>query len=291
MAYPVVRREELVPNVHLFEILAPAVARKALAGQFIVLRVDEAGERIPVTIADYNRDAGTITIIVMAVGTTTRKLATKQVGDTLPTFAGPLGNPTHIDHFGSVVCVGGGFGAATVYPVARAMREAGNRVTTIAGWRNAGLMFYLDKLRTVSDELIVCTDDGSYGRKGVVTQPLKEMIEAGNRPDLVIAIGPAIMMKFVSLTTQPFAVKTVVSLNPVMIDGTGMCGGCRVSVAGRSRFACVDGPEFDGHDVNWDLLFQRQRGYLDLEKQSLAAYSDSCNLLAAADRTSDTPRG
>ena len=290
--YPIVRREELVPNVHLFEVYAPAVARKALAGQFVVIRVDEEGERIPLTIADYDRERGTVTIIVMSVGTTTRKLATRGVGDELPTFAGPLGNPTHIERFGRVVCVGGGFGAATVYPVARAMMEAGNHVTTIAGWRNESLIFYLDKLRSVSDELIVCTDDGSYGRKGVVTTPLKEMLESEQRPDLVIAIGPAIMMKFVSLTTLPYSVKTVVSLNPVMIDGTGMCGGCRVQVDGRSRFACVDGPEFDAHQVNWDLLFQRQRGYTDLEKQSLAAFEHASKMKAAADTvTTGAPGG
>jgi len=256
----------------MLDIEAPAVARKALPGQFVVLRVDERGERIPVTVADYDRAAGTVTVVVMAVGTTTRKLAMLEEGDALPTFVGPLGNPTHVDKFGTVVCIGGGVGTAMTYPVARAMREAGNEVVTIAGWRNQGLIFWEDRLREVSDELIVCTDDGSCGRKGVVTNPLQEMLEAGRRVDLVIAIGPAIMMKFVSLTTKPHGVKTVVSLNPIMIDGTGMCGGCRVEVGGETKFACVDGPEFDGHLVDWDLLFQRQRSYLDQERQSLALF-------------------
>ena len=283
--YRIVRREDLVSNVYVFDVEAPQVARKALAGQFVVLRVDEQGERIPVTVADYDRLAGTVTIVFMVVGTTTRKLARLREGDALPTFVGPLGNPTHVEQFGSVVCVGGGVGTATIFPVARAMREAGNHVTTIAGWRTQELVFWEDRLREVSDELIVCTDDGSRGRKGVVTVPLKEMLEAGRRPDLVIAIGPAIMMKFVSLTTQPYGVKTVVSLNPIMIDGTGMCGGCRVEVGGETRFACVDGPEFDGHLVDWDLLFQRQRAYLEQERQSLALHEHACRIGEAVARS------
>ena len=276
--YKILHREVLVNNVYMYDVEAPAVARKALAGQFVVLRVDEQGERIPVTIADYDREAGTITIVFMAIGTTTRKLALMGEGDSLPTFAGPLGNPTHVEKFGRVVCIGGGVGSATIFPVARAMREAGNHVTTIAGWRNQSLIFWEDRLRSVSDELIICTDDGSVGRKGVVTEPLKQMLEAGDRPDHVIAIGPAIMMKFVGLTTKAAGVPTVVSLNPIMIDGTGMCGGCRVEVGGETKFACVDGPEFDAHLVDWDLLFQRQRGYLDLEKTSLAEFDHRCGI-------------
>ncbi len=282
--YKITRREVLVNNVYVFDVEAPAIARKARAGQFVILRVDDRGERIPVTIADYDREQGTVTIVFMAVGTTTRKLALMQEGESLPTFVGPLGNPTHIEDFGhdgkkgKVVCIGGGVGTATIFPVARAFHEAGNHVITIAGWRMKDLIFWEDRLRAVSDELIVCTDDGSVGRKGVVTVPLKEMLEAGERPDLVIAIGPAIMMKFASLTTQPFAVPTVVSLNPIMIDGTGMCGGCRVQVGTETKFACVDGPEFDGHLVDWDLLFQRQRSYIDLEKQSLTLWEHSCRL-------------
>jgi ferredoxin--NADP+ reductase len=282
--YKITRREVLVNNVYVFDVEAPAIARKAKAGQFIILRVDDHGERIPVTIADFDRETGTITIVFMAVGTTTRKLARMNEGDYLPTFVGPLGNPTHIENFshegkvGKVVCIGGGVGTATIFPVARAFREAGNHVITIAGWRMKDLIFWEDRLRAVSDELIVCTDDGSVGRKAVVTVPLKEMLEAGDRPDLVIAIGPAIMMKFAGLTTKPFGVPTVVSLNPIMIDGTGMCGGCRVQVGPETKFACVDGPEFDAHLVDWDLLFQRQRSYLDLEKESLARWEHACLL-------------
>lgn len=284
--YKITRREVLVNNVYVFDVEAPAVARKARAGQFVILRVDDRGERIPVTIADFDREKGTITIVFMAVGTTTRKLARMNEGDYLPTFVGPLGNPTHVENFsregkvGKVVCIGGGVGTATIFPIARAFHEAGNHVTTIAGWRMKDLIFWEDRLREVSDELIVCTDDGSVGRKGVVTLPIKEMLEAGERPDLVIAIGPAIMMKFSSLTTKPFGVPTVVSLNPIMIDGTGMCGGCRVQVGPDTKFACVDGPEFDGHLVDWDLLFARQRSYLDLEKESLAAWEHACLLEA-----------
>ncbi len=279
--YRRVRREDLISNIHLFEIEAPAVARKALPGQFVVLRVDEHGERVPVTVADFDQDRGTVTVVVQSVGTTTRKLAMLGEGDALPTFVGPLGNPTHVGKFGSVVCIGGGVGSAMTYPVARAMREAGNHVTTIAGWRTKDLIFWESRLREASDDLIVCTDDGTCGRKGVLTIPLKEMLEEGKRPDLVIAIGPAIMMKFASLTTKPYGVKTIVSLNPIMIDGTGMCGGCRVEVGGETKFACVDGPEFDGHLVDWDLLFQRQRSYLEQEKESLARFEHACNLTAA----------
>ena len=276
--YRISKHEVLVPNVYLIDVEAPAVAEKAQAGQFVILRVDEHGERIPLTIADYDREGGTITMVYMTVGTTTEKLAKLQVGDHLPTFVGPLGNPTHIEKFGTVICIGGGVGTATIFPVARAMHDAGNHVITIAGWRNKDLIFWMDRLRDVSDELIVTTDDGSVGRKGVVTVPLKEMLEAGLRPDLVIAIGPGVMMKFVSLTTAPYGVKTVVSLNPIMIDGTGMCGGCRVDVGGQTRFACVDGPEFDGHLVDWDLLTRRQRTYIPQEKSSLEEYLHACKL-------------
>ena len=276
--YRIVRKEALVPNVHLFEIEAPAVARKAQPGQFVILRVDEDGERIPVTIANFDRAKGTITVVVMSIGATTRKLSLLNEGDSLPTFMGPLGNATDVTKDGNVVLVGGGVGTAMTYPVACALKEAGNHVTTIAGWRNKDLMFWRDELASVSDDLIICTDDGSYGRQGVVTNPLKEMLESGGKIDLVVAIGPAIMMKFVSLTTKPFGVRTVVSLNPIMVDGTGMCGGCRVDIAGETKFACVDGPEFDGHEVNWDLLTQRQRSYLTHEKESSERLDHACRL-------------
>jgi len=273
--YQIVTREDLTPEIHLFEITAPEVARKAQAGQFIVIRVDEKGERIPLTIADWNREKGTVTVVFMEVGKTTRKLATVEAGESVASFAGPLGLPTHIEKFGTVVCVAGGFAIATIVPIARAMRAAGNKIISIMGFRTKDLVFWEDRLRNVSDELIVTTDDGSYGRKGVVTVPLKELLEGNERIDRVVAIGPTVMMKFSSLTTQPFGVKTIVSLNPIMVDGTGMCGVCRVSIGGVTKFTCVDGPDFDGHQVNWDELMARQRIYLDEEKRSLELWQQS----------------
>ncbi len=273
--YQILTREDLTPDIHLLEIAAPEVARKAQAGQFIVIRVDEKGERIPLTIADWNREKGTVTVVFMEVGKTTRKLATVKAGESVATFVGPLGLPTHIEKFGTVVCVAGGFAIATIVPIARAMREAGNKVISIMGFRSKDLVFWEDRLHNVSDELIVTTDDGSYGRKGVVTVPLKELLEGDEKIDRVVAIGPTVMMKFSSLTTQPFGVKTIVSLNPIMVDGTGMCGVCRVEVGGVTKFTCVDGPDFDGHQVDWDLLMARQRIYLDEEKRSLELWQRS----------------
>jgi ferredoxin--NADP+ reductase len=249
-------------------VLAPAIARKAQAGQFVVVRIGEKGERIPLTIADWNEEEGSITIVFMEVGTTTGKLAQLKTGDYITNLVGPLGLPSHIDYFGTVVCVAGGVGAAPVVPIARAMREKGNMVISIMGARSKSLIFWEEELRRVSDRLIVTTDDGSYGRKGVVTEPLKELLESGEKINRVIAIGPSIMMKYCAKTTQPFGIKTIVSLNPVMVDGTGMCGCCRVAVGGVTKFTCVDGPEFDGHEVDWDLLLARQRIYLDEEKRS-----------------------
>jgi len=266
--YEILEKEDLGPVVHRLKLRAPAVAAKARAGQFVVLRIDERGERIPLTLADWDRDEGTVTVVFMEVGKTTRQLATLRAGDAIANFVGPLGVPTHLDSFGTVVCVGGGFAVAVIMPVARAMKAAGNRVISIMGARSKDLLFWEDKLRAVSDELVVCTDDGSYARKALVTEPLKEMLES-QHVDLVVAIGPTAMMKFCALTTKPFGVKTIVSLNPIMVDGTGMCGCCRVSVGGETKFACVDGPDFDGHQVDWDLLFARQRTYLPQEKQSL----------------------
>lgn len=283
--YTITHREDLTPNIHLIKVLAPAAARKAKEGQFVMLMVDEKGERIPLTVAGYDRQEGTVTVIFMELGKTTRKLAGLGVGDSIYSFLGPLGVPTHIEKFGTVVCVGGGFGVATTAPIARAMKAAGNTVITIMGFRNKDLMFWEDELRRASDELYIMTDDGSYGRKGVVTIPLQEMLGQGRKIDLVIAIGPAIMMKFVSKTTEPFKVPTVVSLNPVLVDGTGLCGGCRVSIGGETRFACVDGPDFDAHKVDWDLLMSRQRVYLDEEKESLRRWEEevhACRGLAAA---------
>ena len=257
-----------MPNIHLFKVAAPNVAKKAQAGQFVVIRVDEKGERIPLTIADWDREEGSITIVFMEVGTTTHRLALLEAGDFIADFIGPLGLPTHIEKFGTVVCVAGGFAVATIMPIARAMRMEGNRVISIMGARNKSLIFWEGELRSVSDQLIVTTDDGSYARKGLVTEPLKDLLEGDEKINRVIAIGPSIMMKFCAKTTQPFGVKTIVSLNPIMVDGTGMCGCCRVSVGGVTKFACVDGPDFDGHQVDWDLLFARQRIYLDEEKCS-----------------------
>jgi len=267
--YRIMLREDLVPGIHLFKVEAPAVARRAQAGQFVVLRVDEKGERIPLTVADWDREEGSITIVFMEVGATTRKLAQLKAGDYIANFAGPLGLPTHIDNFGTVVCVGGGFAVAPIVPIARSMKEAGNKVLSIMGARNKDLLFWEDRLRAVSDELVVTTDDGSYGRKALVTEPLKELLEGERKIDRVIAIGPTVMMKFCAKTTEPFGVKTIVSLNPIMVDGTGMCGCCRVEVGGQTKFTCVDGPDFDGHQVDWDLLFTRQRIYLEEEKKSL----------------------
>lgn len=279
--YSILAKEALSPVTTLCVVEAPEVARKAKAGQFVILRVTEKGERIPLTIADYDRDAGTITIVAQEVGKTTRLLGALNAGDSLASVTGPLGRPAEIEEFGTVVVVGGGLGIAPVYPKCRSLQEAGNYVIGIIGARTRELIFWEERMRSVTDELIVCTDDGSYGRKGVVTVPLKELLDSGRQVDRVWAVGPAIMMKFVCLTTQPYGVKTLVSVNSIMVDGTGMCGSCRVSVAGRTRFACVDGPEFDGHEVDWDLLLKRQRIFLDLEKQSVEAYEQE---LASAEK-------
>lgn len=265
--YKILLRQDLVPDIHLFKVEAPAVARKAQPGQFIVIKIDEKGERIPLTVADWDEQEGSITIIFMEVGATTHRLAQLKSGDFVENFVGPLGVPTHIDKFGTVVCVAGGFAVAPIKPIARALKQAGNRVISIMGARNKNLLFWEDELRSASDQLIVTTDDGSYARKGLVTEPLQELLES-EKIDRVIAIGPSIMMKFCAKTTEPFGVKTFVSLNPIMVDGTGMCGCCRVSVGGETKFACVDGPDFDGHQVDWDLLMARQRIYLKEEKSA-----------------------
>jgi ferredoxin--NADP+ reductase len=264
--YEIVLKEELNPVTKLFVVWAPTEARKAQAGQFVIVRVHEEGERIPLTVADYDRARATISLVVQEVGKTTMHMGTLQVGDRLASFTGPLGLPTEIKRYGTVLCVGGGFAIAPICAIARALRGAGNHVVSIAGARTRELLFWEDKMRSASDELIVCTDDGSYGRQGQVTQPLQEVLEAGRTIDHAWAIGPAIMMKFCCLATQPYGVPTTVSLNSIMVDGTGMCGACRVEVGGQTRFACVDGPEFDGHQVDWDQLLARQRIYLQQEK-------------------------
>lgn len=274
--YKILSCQDLSPTIHLFKIDAPDVAQKAQPGQFVIVRIDEKGERIPLTFADWNSKEGSVTIIFMEVGATTCRLARLKSGDSIMNFVGPLGIPTHLEKWGTVICVAGGVGVAPITPIAQALKQAGNKVISIMGARNKGLLFWEDKLRRASDELIVTTDDGSYGRKGLVTEPLKEILVSGQKIDRVIAIGPVVMMKYCSLTTQPFGVKTIVSLNPIMVDGTGMCGCCRVSVGGATRFACVDGPDFDGHQVDWDLLVTRSRGYMKEEKQSMENWQCRC---------------
>ena len=273
--YRIVRKEALKPTVILYEIEAPMVAKKAEPGQFIILRVDENGERIPITIHDYDREKGTVTIIVQTVGATTEKLSHKQQGECLHDFVGPLGKPTETEGKKKVAVVGGGVGCAIAYPVLKKFHDDGAEVHAIVGFRSEDLVILEEDFKKSSDKLIVCTDDGSYGRKGLVTEALKELIDAGNQYDEVFAIGPMVMMKFVSKTTEPYGIPTTVSMSPIMIDGTGMCGGCRLSVGGEMKFACVDGPDFDGHKVDWDLAVKRNQMYREYEAHK---YEETCNL-------------
>lgn len=259
-------KSNLAPSVYEFLVDAPLIAHKCQPGQFVMIRTDEDSERIPLTIADFDREKGTITLIVQAVGNTTKHLCeTFEEGDDILDVVGPLGHPSEMGKFGTVVCVGGGIGVAPVYPIARAYHELGNKVISIVGARSKDLIIWRDKMQAISDELIITTDDGSEGHKGFVTDPLREMLEKGEKIDLVLAIGPVIMMKNVVATTKPFGTKTTVSLNTIMVDGTGMCGGCRVMVGNENKFACVDGPEFDGHLVDFANLMQRQMMYKDQE--------------------------
>ena len=267
--YKILAKQDLAPKIYLFKVAAPEVAAKAKAGQFVIIRIDETGERIPLTLADWDTKDGTVTVVFIEVGTTSARLALLQEGDSITDLVGPLGLPSHVDKYGTVVCVAGGVGVAPITPIARALKQSGNKTISILGARCQDLIFWEDELRSVSDRLIITTDDGSYGHKGLVTEPLKELLESEKKIDRVITIGPSIMMKFCSKTTEPFGVKTIVSLNTIMVDGTGMCGCCRVSVGGMTKFACVDGPEFDGHQVDWDLLLARQCIYLEEEKQSM----------------------
>ena len=259
--FRIVNKKELNSAVTLLEIEAPFVAKKAKAGQFIIFRVDEFSERVPLTIADYDREKGTVTIIFQKVGLSTKLLAAKEVGDSIRDFVGPLGVATEYDSFKKVAVVGGGVGCAIAYPQAKALHELGVEVDVIAGFRNKEIVILEDEMSAVSDNYYLMTDDGTKGEKGFVTDKLKSLIEAGNQYDAVIAIGPIPMMKFVSLTTKPYGIKTIVSLNPIMIDGTGMCGGCRVTVGGEIKFACVDVPDFDGHQVDFDELMNRNSVY------------------------------
>ena len=273
--YRIVKKRVLNPTVTLMEVEAPAVARKAEPGQFIILRVDQEGERIPLTIAAFDREKGTVTIIFQIVGGTTEKLNHKEEGDFLQDFVGPLGKATETEGLKRVAVVGGGVGTAIAYPVAKKLHDVGCHVDLIVGFRNKDLVILEDEFKAASTQLIIGTDDGSYGKKALVTDLLREQIEAGAKYDRVIAIGPVIMMKFVCQLTKEYDIPTVVSMNPIMIDGTGMCGGCRLSVGGETKFACVDGPEFDGHKVDFDEAMARGAMYKDFERH---AYEDACNL-------------
>ena len=273
----IVRKEELNSSVTLLEVEAPKIAHKALPGQFIILRIDEDGERIPLTIGDYDREKGTITIIFQKVGLTTMLLGDLNVGDDIRDFVGPLGVPTHIEEGVKRVCVvGGGVGCAIAYPQAKYLHQAGYEVDVIAGFRSKDIVILEEEFKAACTNFYLTTDDGTYGEKGFVTDKLKSLIEAGNQYDLVIAIGPVPMMKFVCKTTEPFGIRTLVSLNPIMVDGTGMCGGCRVTVGGKVKFACVDGPDFDGHQVDFDELMNRNTIYR--EQEAAAKEQHDCRL-------------
>ena len=270
----ILQKTELAPKIFEIVIQAPRIAKKAQAGHFVVVMADQTGERIPLTIADFDRRAGTLTLVLMVVGTSSMKVSRLDAGQALYALIGPLGTVSEIENFGTAVMVAGGVGTAPVYPIARALHESGCRIVTIQGARSKELLFWTDRLASVSDRHIITTDDGTAGRKGVVTEPLKEVLQEDVEKTIgcVYAVGPAIMMKFCAKTTQPFGVRTVVSLNSIMIDGTGMCGGCRVDVGGQTRFTCVEGPEFDGHRVDWDLLMSRQKIYTEQEACSLERY-------------------
>ena len=273
--YKIVSKKSLNPTVTQMEILAPFVAKKALPGQFIILRVDEDGERIPLTIAGYDREKGTITIIFQIVGGGTERLNHKNEGDSIPDFVGPLGRPTHTEGLKKVCVVGGGVGCAIALPVAKALYAQGTEVTAIVGFRNKDLVILEEEFKACSNDFYMMTDDGSYGRQGNVCVPLKELLEKGEQFDEVITIGPLIMMKFVCAATKEYGVKTIASMNPIMIDGTGMCGGCRLTVGGQMKFACVDGPEFDGHEIDFDEAMSRSRTYADFEAHER---EETCNL-------------
>lgn len=271
--YKILKKEVLADNLKLFVIEAPKVAKKAEAGQFIILRIDEKGERIPLTIADFNSKEGTITIIFAEIGKTTKQLGALEAGDSILDFVGPLGVPTHLEKYGRVVCIGGGVGVAPVYPITRGLKEAGNEVISIIGSRNKELLFWENEMAEASHEALVCTDDGSYKEKGFVTDLLKRVIEEKGQIDLVVAIGPLPMMRAVAEVTRPFGIKTIVSLNAIMVDGTGMCGACRVTVGDETKFVCVDGPDFDGHLVDFDEQLRRAKIFKDEEARALAAGS------------------
>ena len=273
--YKIIKKKVLNPTVTLMDIDAPLIARKAEPGQFIILRVDEEGERIPLTVADFDREKGTVTIIFQIVGATTEKLNHKQEGEYIADFVGPLGVASHTEGLKKVAVVGGGVGCAIAYPIAKKLHNSGCEVHSVVGFRNKDLVILEDEFKAVSDVMKVMTDDGSYGEKGLVTNALQSLIESGEQYDEVIAIGPLIMMKFVCKLTKQYNIKTVVSMNPIMIDGTGMCGGCRLTVDGKTKFACVDGPDFDGHLVDFDEAMERSTMYKSFERH---AHEETCNL-------------
>lgn len=268
MSYKIVKKADLNSQIYLMEIEAPLVARKAAPGQFVILRIDEKGERVPFTIADFDKEKGTVTVIIQAVGKTTRDLSKLNEGDTILDFAGPLGIPTPLEGLKKVAVIGGGLGTAIAYPQAKKLKELGAEVTSISGFRSKEYIILEDEMNAVSDKLIITTDDGSNGLQGFVTDRLREELESGEKYDEVIAIGPLVMMRAVCNLTKEFGIPTTVSMNPVMIDGTGMCGGCRVIVGGETKFACVDGPDFDGHKIDWDAAIKRQQMFKAYEKRS-----------------------
>jgi len=279
--HTIIEKKKLSEQVYMMRVDAPLIAEARSPGQFIILQVNtEFGERIPLTISDANAEEGWIRIIFQAVGKTTIKLAELEVGEEVAAVLGPLGQATHVENFGHAVCVGGGIGVAPLYPIARALKEAGNKLTVIIGARSGDLVILEDDMRAIADDLIIVTDDGSYGRKALVTEPLKELCESDDKPDIAVAIGPPIMMKFAAETTRPYGVHTMVSLNTIMVDGTGMCGGCRVTVGGETKFVCVDGPEFDGHLVDFDNMMRRLQSYKPQEDKA----RDDCKLDAEADK-------
>lgn len=278
--YTILEKRQLSADVFYFKVEAPDIARNRKAGQFVLVQLDiEYGERVPLTIADANAEEGWIALVFQAVGATTLKLSRKNQGDKLGAVLGPLGNPTHIEKKGTVVCVGGGIGVAPLHPIVQAHKAAGNKVIVIMGARNKDLLIFEDEMKALADEIYIMTDDGSAGTKGLVTEPLKALCESQCPPAEVVAIGPPIMMKFCAATTKPYNIFTTVSLNTIMIDGTGMCGGCRVSIGGKTKFVCVDGPEFDGHQVDWDNMMMRMKSFKERETEDF----HKCRMEAQAD--------
>jgi len=267
--YKILEKQELVPNIHLIKVQAPAVARKAKPGQFVIITIDEKGERIPLTIADWDTEHGSISIVFMEVGTTTQRLALMNEGDSIYSLVGPLGIPTHIEKFGTVVCVGGCYGIGAMMPIARAMKEVGNKVISVIEARSKYLLYWEEELKKASDQLLVSIGDGSHAPERWIPDQVRSIVDRGGTIDLVIAFGCTYMMKLCAETTKALGIRTIVHLSSIMVDGTGMCGCCRVSVGGETKFACVDGPEFDGHQVDWDVLLARQRGYQEQEIQAL----------------------